>query len=68
LADNSDMYLDAGGGIMLAIKSQSIDVTMEPAAVFKNEISVLETRGFTVSNVIALEPFDKAHVMVVAHK
>ncbi len=68
LADNSDMYLEAGGGIMLAIKSQSIDVTMEPAAVFKNEISVLEARGFTVSNVIALEPFDKAHVMVVAHK
>jgi fibrillarin-like pre-rRNA processing protein len=68
LADNSDIYLDKGGGIMLAIKSQSIDVTMEPAAVFKNEISILEARGFRISNVIGLEPFDKAHVMVVAHK
>ena len=68
LADNADMFLAEGGGIMLAIKAQSIDVTKEPSVVFKKEIAVLEAKGFHVSAVVGLEPFDKAHVMVVAHK
>ena len=68
LADNSDMFLTEMGGILLAIKAQSIDVTKEPAVVFKNEIALLEARGFRVSNVVDLELFDKAHVMVVAQK
>ena len=68
LADNADMFLAKGGGIMMTIKAQSIDVTKEPSVVFKSEIAVLESRGFKVSAVIGLEPFDKAHVMVVAHK
>jgi fibrillarin-like pre-rRNA processing protein len=53
---------------MITIKAQSIDVTKEPAQVFKNEIKILESRGFMVHNVINLEPFDKAHVMIVAYK
>ena len=68
LADNSDMFLTEMGWILLAIKAQSIDVTKEPAVVFKNEIALLEARGFRVSNVVDLELFDKAHVMVVAQK
>jgi fibrillarin-like pre-rRNA processing protein len=68
LADNSDNYLVKGGGVMITIKAQSIDVTKEPAQVFKNEIKILESRGFMVHNVINLEPFDKAHVMIVAYK
>lgn len=68
LADNSDVFLINGGGVLMTIKAQSIDVTKEPAEVFKKEIELLESRGFTVHNVVNLEPFDKAHVMVVAHK
>jgi fibrillarin-like pre-rRNA processing protein len=68
LADNADMFLADGGWVLLAIKAQSIDVTKEPSVVFENEIAVLEARGFHVSQVVGLEPFDKAHAMVVAQK
>jgi len=53
---------------LLAIKAQCIDVTKEPSVVFKNEVAVLEARGFRISEVVGLEPFDKAHAMVVAQK
>ena len=36
--------------------------------VFKNETAILESRGFRVRQVVGLEPFDKAHAMVVAQK
>jgi fibrillarin-like pre-rRNA processing protein len=68
LADNADMFLAEGGGVMLAIKAQSIDVTKEPSVVYQREISILEARGFHVSQVVGLEPYDKAHTMVVAQK
>lgn len=68
LADNADMFLFAKGWIMLAIKSQSIDVTKEPAQVYKQEIKILKTRGFKIEQVVHLEPYDKAHAMIVAQK
>ncbi len=68
LADNADMFLADGSWVMLAIKAQSIDVTKEPSVVYKNEIAVLEARGFRIEQVVGLEPFDKAHAMVVAQK
>ncbi len=68
LADNADMFLADGGWVMLAIKAQSIDVTKEPTVVYEREIATLESRGFRVEEVVQLEPYDKAHVMVVAQK
>lgn len=68
LAENADMFLADNGWVILTIKAQSIDVTKEPSVIFKNEIAILESRGFRVSQVVGLEPFDKAHVMVVAQK
>jgi fibrillarin-like pre-rRNA processing protein len=54
--------------VLLAIKAQSIDVTMEPSVVFKKEVAILEGRGFLIKQVVGLEPYDKAHAMVVAQK
>ena len=51
---------------MLAIKAQSIDVTKEPSEVYKREIETLKTRNFKIKEVIHLEPYDKAHAMIVA--
>jgi fibrillarin-like pre-rRNA processing protein len=68
LADNADMFLVDGGWVMLAIKAQSIDVTKEPFVVYAREIAILEARGFRTECVVHLEPYDKAHVMVVAQK
>jgi fibrillarin-like pre-rRNA processing protein len=67
LADNADQFLKPDGWIVLAVKSQSIDVTKEPSEVYKEEIKVLKTRGFEVDDVVNLEPYEKAHVMVVAN-
>lgn len=53
---------------MLAVKAQSIDVTMEPSAVYKQETKVLRSRGFIVEEIVNLEPYDKAHAMIVAYR
>jgi len=66
LADNADLFLKESGWIMLAVKAQSIDVTKEPSEVYKRELKVLENRGFMVEEVVHLEPYDKAHAMMVA--
>ena len=66
LADNADVYLKKHGWIMLAVKARSIDVTKEPSEIYKGEVETLKKRGFTISEVLHLEPYDKAHAMVIA--
>jgi len=66
VADNADMFLDKGGWIMLAVKARSVDVTKEPAEVYRIETNVLKQRGFAIKETIHLEPYDKAHAMIVA--
>ena len=68
LADNADAFLVSKGWAMFAIKSQSIDVTKEPTQVYEQEIETLKTRGFKVGQIVNLEPYDKAHVMIVAQR
>ena len=68
LADNADLFLVDGGWVMLAIKAQSIDVTKEPSEIYEREINTMKARGFRISEVVHLEPYDKAHVMIVAKK
>jgi fibrillarin-like pre-rRNA processing protein len=68
LADNADMFLKTLGWVMQAVKSQSIDVTMDPNAVYEQEARLLKKRGFDVKEIVSLEPFDKAHAMIVAQK
>jgi fibrillarin-like pre-rRNA processing protein len=53
---------------MIAVKAQSIDVTMAPEAVYRHEANVLRNRGFDVKEIVNLEPFDKAHAMIVAQR
>ena len=66
LADNADYFLKPRGWVMLACKSQSIDVAMSPQDVYKQEARVLCKRGYDVKEIIDLEPYDKAHAMIVA--
>jgi len=68
LADNADLFLLDGGWVMLAVKAQSIDVTREPSEIYKQEINIMKARGFRISEVVHLEPYDKAHAMIVAKK
>jgi fibrillarin-like pre-rRNA processing protein len=68
LADNADVLLKPEGWAMLAVKAQSIDVTKDPLAVYKQEAKVLKKRGFKIKEIVNLEPYDKAHAMIVAQK
>jgi len=68
LADNADLFLVDGGWVMLAVKAQSIDVTKEPSEIYEREINTMKVRGFRISEVVHLEPYDKAHAMIVAKK
>jgi fibrillarin-like pre-rRNA processing protein len=66
LADNAKVFLQRNGWTMLAVKARSIDVTKEPSVVYEREIKVLKERGFAISEVIHLEPYDKDHAMIAA--
>lgn len=67
LVDNAKHFLKESGWIMLAVKAQSIDVTKEPTEVYEQESRVIERHGFEIEQVVHLEPYDKAHAMIVAH-
>jgi fibrillarin-like pre-rRNA processing protein len=64
LIKNARIFLKAGGIAMICIKSQSIDVTKEPKAVFEEVVRKLEA-AFDVVEKIKLEPYDKDHLFVV---
>ena len=66
VADNATLYLKNRGWIMLAIKARSIDVTKEPSEIYKREMKLLEESGFEIHEILHLEPYDKAHAMVIA--
>jgi fibrillarin-like pre-rRNA processing protein len=68
LADNADVFLKPLGWVMLAVKSQSIDVTKEPTEVYQQEARILKNSGFDVKEIIRLEPYDKAHAMIIAQR
>ena len=68
LADNADLFLINQGWIMLAVKAQSIDVTKKPSDVYREEMRTLKKRGFKIEQVVQLEPYDRAHAMIVAKK
>jgi fibrillarin-like pre-rRNA processing protein len=68
LADNADVFLKPKGSVLIAIKSRSVDVTMEPPDVFKQEIKVLERRNFEILQTIRLEPYEQDHAMVLARR
>jgi len=68
LADNADLFLKPKGSVIIAIKSRSVDVTMEPTDVFKQEITILENRNFTLVQAVRLEPYEKDHALVLLNR
>jgi fibrillarin-like pre-rRNA processing protein len=68
LADNADVLLKKNGWILLAVKAPSIDVTKDPKLIYKQEAKVLKKRGFKIKEIINLEPYDKAHAMILGQK
>ena len=57
---------DATGIIM--IKARSIDVTMNPNTIFKQEKRKLEESGLKVLEEIKLDPYEKDHIAFICKK
>jgi fibrillarin-like pre-rRNA processing protein len=60
-------FLESGGYAYFVIKSQSIDVSGEPEAIFKSELAKLEGE-FELIETIDLEPYDSLHLFAVLRK
>jgi fibrillarin-like pre-rRNA processing protein len=67
LIRNCEMFLKGGGYVMIAIKSQSIDVTKEPQIIYEAALKQLE-KHFSILDKIELDPYEKHHLFVVARK
>jgi fibrillarin-like pre-rRNA processing protein len=65
---NAVEFLKPGGYILMAIKSQSIDVTKPPEQVYKEEAEKLRKAGFEIVEQVNLEPYEEKHAMIVARK
>jgi fibrillarin-like pre-rRNA processing protein len=68
LADNAELFLKPKGSVLIAVKSRSVDVTMEPKDVFKQEMEILRKRHFAVIQTLRLEPYEKDHAMILANR
>ena len=57
---NCKMFLKENGYGMIAIKSQSIDVTKDPTLIYEESRKKLE-EDFKILDFVTLDPYDKAH-------
>ena len=65
---NASLFLSRGGYAMLSIKSRSVDVTKEPGTVYAEQVDVLRRGGFTIEELVELDPFEKDHALVLARR
>ncbi len=63
---NCREFLKKEGYLFLVIKSQSIDVTKRPEEVYEAEKRKLEIAGFSVLQLINLEPYEEKHGFILA--
>ena len=65
---NANEFLKKDGYLIIAIKSQSIDVVKRPEQIYKEEKSKLEKAGFSILDLINLEPYEEKHALILARK
>lgn len=61
---NSEKFLRKDGHAIIAIKSQSIDVTKPPKQIYEESLEKLE-KHFEVLDKVELDPFEKHHLFVI---
>lgn len=64
LIRNAEKFLKPKGYAIIAIKSQSIDVTKPPREIYKECLKELE-KHFEILDKVELDPYEKAHMFVV---
>jgi fibrillarin-like pre-rRNA processing protein len=63
---NAKLFLKKSGYAMFSIKSRSIDVSREPAEIFREQVRFLEASGLSVEELVELDPFEKDHALALA--
>lgn len=63
LCDNMDTFNAQYG--MVAVKARSEDVTASPESIFRDAEKVIRDRGYRVIDDEPLDPYEKAHAMIV---
>lgn len=66
IVKNAGFYLKTGGWVLAAIKSRSIDVSREPEEIYAEQAEVLKRNGFSILELINLEPYEKDHAMIIS--
>ncbi len=65
---NAEAFLKSKGTLMIAIKSQSIDVTADPNKIYKQSKEQLEKAGYKVKAIIDIDRYEKKHAFILANK
>lgn len=63
ICDNMDAFGATHG--MVAVKARSEDVTSAPERIFRETEDRIRERGFRIVDARSLEPYEKAHEMIV---
>jgi fibrillarin-like pre-rRNA processing protein len=66
IVKNAKHFLKKGGWMMLTIKSRSIDVKEKPTDIYADQVKIIEEAGYTVHELVILDPYEKDHAMVLA--
>ncbi len=64
--NNAEMFLKSQGWILLCVKSRSVDVTVDPQRIYKEQIDILKKSHFKIFEVLLLHPYSEDHALIVA--
>ena len=62
---NAHHYLKQGGHIVISIKANCIDSTVDAAKVFASEVVKLQSENIKPQEQLTLEPYERDHAIVV---
>jgi rRNA 2'-O-methyltransferase fibrillarin len=65
IALNAHHYLKAGGHIVISIKANCIDSTVDASTVFAREVKKLQEERIKPQEQLTLEPYERDHALVV---
>jgi rRNA 2'-O-methyltransferase fibrillarin len=65
IAMNAHMFLKTGGHIVISIKANCIDSTVDAAVVFAREVKKLQEERIKPKEQLTLEPYERDHALVI---
>jgi fibrillarin-like pre-rRNA processing protein len=66
IISNAETFLKPNGWILLFVKSRSVDVTMDPEQVYKDQVKILKNAQFKIVELSFLSPYSEDHALIVA--